>query len=438
VAVAATHGLNEATVNYLLAALVDKSIVMVSFPGGVARYALLDSVRDYVLDRLEEDGSIGAVRAAHAACFAQLAEDARAGLRGPDWRRWQLRLHGENDNLWAALGYARETQDGHAAARLGTLGWYFTLDERVSEGRRFLELARAATTDDAPVDQRVDLLATLCYLATEELDLGAALAVGERALELAAPGGASRHLGLAQLALGYALAHAGDAERSVTTAQAAVVTLEEVGDDWGAAAAALIRASAAAHAGDVATVAEMTEIVRRHADAIDYDAFGVPALLLEAWGAERRSLFEAAEETYVRAGELARSIGFGDHAAFAVAQRAGLLLARGDLPAAGELAHEALAAAEAAGAPWPAALARVQLARVGAATGDEKTAAELYREVLAWSDAQRPHEARESLFVALAGTPAAPALLGLAELAEAGGDTAAADELRVRAALALT
>ena len=61
VAVAATHGLNEATVNYLLSALVDKSIVTVSFSGDTARYDMLDSVREYVLDRLAEDGSLGAV-----------------------------------------------------------------------------------------------------------------------------------------------------------------------------------------------------------------------------------------------------------------------------------------------------------------------------------------------------------------------------------------
>ena len=82
VAVAATHGLNEATVNYLLSALVDKSIVTVSFSGDTARYDMLDSVREYVLDRLAENGSLGAVRGSHAEYFARLAEEARFGLRG--------------------------------------------------------------------------------------------------------------------------------------------------------------------------------------------------------------------------------------------------------------------------------------------------------------------------------------------------------------------
>jgi hypothetical protein len=84
------------------------------------------------------------------------------------------------------------------------------------------------------------------------------------------------------------------------------------------------------------------------------------------------------------------------------------------------------------------ALARVQLARCAAAAGDADTADQLYRDVLDWSQAQRPHQARESLFIALAGSPVTPALLGLAELAEARGDAARADELRARAGLALT
>ena len=438
VAVAATHGLNEATVNYLLSALVDKSIVTVSFSGDTARYDMLDSVREYVLDRLAENGSLGAVRGSHTGYFARLAEEALFGLRGPEWRRWQARLDRDNDNLWAALGYAREAQDSAAAARLGTLGWYFTLDERVSEGRRFLELALDATADDEPVRLRVELLATLCYLANEELDVGAALAAGERALELASTAGAAPELGLAQLALANTLAYSGDAERAEAMARAALATLEAAEDDWGVAAAALIRAGTAALGGDVATVGEMAAIVHRRAEAIAYDAFRVPALLLEGWLSERRQDPGGAAEAYRTAAELGGRIGFDDHAAFALARQASLALAGGELRGAEELARQALATAEAAGAPWPAALARVQLARCAAAAGDADTAEQLYRDVLDWSEAQRPHQARESLFIALAGSPVTPALLGLAELAEARGDAAAADELRARAGLALT
>ena len=54
VALGASRGLDEATVTYLLGVLVDKSILSVSFPAEGARYDVLDTVRDYALERLAE------------------------------------------------------------------------------------------------------------------------------------------------------------------------------------------------------------------------------------------------------------------------------------------------------------------------------------------------------------------------------------------------
>ena len=437
VAVAAPRGLNEATVAYLVAALVDKSIVSTSFSDGAARYDMLDSVREYVVEVLRESGGLAAARAAHAEYFATLAEEARIELRGPEWRRWESRLELENDNLWAALDHAREAPEPGVAIRLGTLGWHFALSGRVSEGRRFLELALAATQDDAPLDLRVELLSTLCYLAAEEGELDAAVARGELALSLASSDGTPQ-LGLAELTLALALAQAGALERADALAQAAAATLEAAGDHWGAAASSIIRATGAARAGDVATVAEMVTAIRRHSDAIAYDAFRVAGLLLEAWVAEQRGDLAAATEAYGPAVELSRRVGFDDHAAFALAGLGANALARGGLDEAEELERRAVEAAEAAHAPWVAAHACAQLGRVAAAAGDAEGAERLYREVLAWSETPRPHHARESLFVALAGSPGTAALLGLADLAEAGGDSASADELRGRAGLALS
>jgi hypothetical protein len=83
---------------------------------------------------------------------------------------------------------------------------------------------------------------------------------------------------------------------------------------------------------------------------------------------------------------------------------------------------------------WLAAHARVQLARVLAAAGDTDIPETLYRSVVEWSETPRPRQVRESLFVVLAGSPGAAALRGLARLAAARGDDAAADHLHARAA----
>ena len=163
----------------------------------------------------------------------------------------------------------------------------------------------------------------------------------------------------------------------------------------------------------------------RHADAIGFDAFRVPAMLLEAWVAERRSDRDAAAEAYQRAFALAGAAGFADHAAFALAGLGWTAFASGDLRKAEELERRALAAAEAARSPWAAAHARVRLARVLAAAGDADTAEALYRDVLEWSDKPRPHGARESLFLALAEDPGAAARAGLDDLGQPHRETAA-------------
>jgi tetratricopeptide (TPR) repeat protein len=170
-------------------------------------------------------------------------------------------------------------------------------------------------------------------------------------------------------------------------------------------------------------------------EAIGFSAFQVPARLLEAWVADRLREAEASVDAYGRALELATEAGFGDHAALALAGLGANALAAGDLRRAEELFRRSLASAEAARAPWVAAHARANLARALAGAGDTETAERLYQNVLEWSRTPRPRQARESLNIALAGSPATTALLGLADLADARGDAAAAEELRADARL---
>ncbi|MBV8989316.1 MAG: hypothetical protein JO372_12230 [Solirubrobacterales bacterium] len=436
-AVSANHGLDDATVRYLLGALVDKSIVSVSFPEEQARYDLLDTVRDYVLDRLAESGGLAAARKAHAEYFGTSSEAARAGLRGPDWLVWTKRLERENDNLWAALMYARDAPDPGVAIRLGaSLGWYFSFSQRVSEGRQFLELAAATASDDAPVQLWVDLLASVCFLATEELELDSAVRAAERALALAASVFEPCETAEARALLALALVRSGERERAGRLADEARRSAEAVGDQWGAAVASLVAAQVAVIEGDVPTAAGLAASAVRHSEAIDYLVGLLPATLLQGWVAERRGEIEAAIDVYRRVIELASQAGFTDHTAFALVRLGGVAVARQDLRQAEDLCRAALAAAVTAGSVWTAAYARVQLGRVLAAAGDADTATRLYQDALESSEGPRPHRARESLQRILAGSPATAALLGLAELAEARGDAAAADALRARAALA--
>ena len=71
----------------LLAALVDRSLLQVVDPDA-PRYRMLETLREYGIERLEEAGELDDVRTAHARHFAALAEDADPHLRRPEQLEW--------------------------------------------------------------------------------------------------------------------------------------------------------------------------------------------------------------------------------------------------------------------------------------------------------------------------------------------------------------
>jgi predicted ATPase len=425
-ALAAEEGLDEATATYLLGALVDKSIVTVSFPEDEARYYLLDTVREYALERLVESGRFENVVRAHAEYFAALADAARTELRAParSPRLACTSLAREDDNFWAALSYARDAHDAVVAARLAAgLGWYFGIAERVAEGRAFIEAA-LATADAAPLPLRIELLAYLCYLAVEEGDLVTAAEAGERGLALASESDAPWENAMLKLALAFTYDRTGSHDRAIALADDARRIFDEVGDTWGVASSAVTGALGALGRGDIERAAALTaEAVRLHAD---YDVGAIPAALVEARLAEQRGAAESAAAAYRRALERSERAGFADHAAFALTGLGSIAFANGDLDGAEEHYRRALAVANAVSHSWLVAHTRARLAQVLERRGDAEAAAMLCRAVIEWSYQPRRHDAREALFIALAGSPAEVARLAAGALEVDGREAAPA------------
>jgi predicted ATPase/class 3 adenylate cyclase len=109
-AVGAGAGIDQANVLDLLTALVEKSLVAIETSCG--RYRLLETVREYAQDRLNDSGGGDATRAQHLAFYLALAEGARPGLKGSEQATWLARLDAERENLLAAHAWCDRAESG--------------------------------------------------------------------------------------------------------------------------------------------------------------------------------------------------------------------------------------------------------------------------------------------------------------------------------------
>ena len=94
----------------LLTNLVEKSLVAVDAKGG--RYRLLDTVRQYALQRLTESDEEAATRDRHLLWYLALAERARPELLGRAQAEWQARLDAERENILEAHAWCDRTEKG--------------------------------------------------------------------------------------------------------------------------------------------------------------------------------------------------------------------------------------------------------------------------------------------------------------------------------------
>ena len=120
--VAGSEEPNGWAVRETLASLVTKSMVDASSVDGTTRFQMLETLRHFARDRLENSRDADKWRRRHAEFYASLAEEARPGLEGPDELPWRSRIHTELDNLRAAVGWAldeaRDFSDRELAVRI--------------------------------------------------------------------------------------------------------------------------------------------------------------------------------------------------------------------------------------------------------------------------------------------------------------------------------
>ena len=154
----------------LLTSLVDKSLVLAQTQRETTRYGLLETVRQYVRDRLTESGESLVVRTRHANYFLTLAEEVKPKMRGMEQVQWMGVLEEEHDNLRQALAwYAEDAQDAEAGGKglrlAAALFELWKTHGHLSEGRERLHTLLAHPTRQEPTSARAQALAEAGWLA---------------------------------------------------------------------------------------------------------------------------------------------------------------------------------------------------------------------------------------------------------------------------------
>jgi tetratricopeptide (TPR) repeat protein len=168
----------------LLGTLVEQSLVVAESPsrGYEARYGMLEPVRHYAREKLEESGEGGDILRRHAEVFLALSERAMSEF----WRRqqdeWLERLERENDNLRVAMGWALDAGETETAARFGwALYSFWWVRGYHRDGRRWIE---ATLESPLPLAMRARALVVAAIMAYAQGDYTTAEERWEEAFRL--------------------------------------------------------------------------------------------------------------------------------------------------------------------------------------------------------------------------------------------------------------
>ena len=159
-----------------LTSLVDQSLVRRAEPtDGDPRFSMLETIREFGLERLEAGGDRELVRRRHARWFLDLAVEAEPHLIAEDQREWLDRCDAEHTNLRAALRWAVDAGEADRAQRAAGALWRFWQQRgHLDEGRRWLEELLALPSGQGRTAARATALGAAGGLAWWQEDIAAA------------------------------------------------------------------------------------------------------------------------------------------------------------------------------------------------------------------------------------------------------------------------
>jgi predicted ATPase/DNA-binding CsgD family transcriptional regulator len=217
----------------LLTALVNKSLLkQEEQESGEPRFLMLETIREFARERLDESGEAAQIESEHAAYFVALTEEAEPKLVGAEQATWLDRLERDHDNLRAVLQRAHDARDGATGLRLGGALWRFWyMRGYITEGRKWLSGALEAGegTDALALARALNGLGNLSDIQGEYDE---AREAHEKALLLWQEAGEKRGVARSLNNLGNVVRLQGNYARAQDLYRRSLELYRELGSEW--------------------------------------------------------------------------------------------------------------------------------------------------------------------------------------------------------------
>lgn len=326
-----------------LSSLVDKNLVQnVDFGSAEARFGMLETIREYALERLASSGDEAATRRAHAAYCLVLAEEGNPELNPADRAAWLSRCDLEIDNFRSALDWLFLNRDLSWGLRLCiALFRFWDMREHLTEGRARLDgILRLA--GDNYSRERARVANFLGALSTTQGDFAAARSYLELSLSL----------------------------------------YRQLEDEWGIGASLNALAISQRDRGDYSSAQENFERSLTFWRSVK-DRSGTARCLHNLANVIRaRGDYPRAQAASREATSIFEELGDRSGAAWSMNQQADIARAQGAMSVAQDLYQRALSAFRACGDRWGCARSLADIGFICCESGDYKAAQNAYAEAL--------------------------------------------------------
>jgi tetratricopeptide (TPR) repeat protein len=338
---------------------------------------MLETIREYALERLALSGEEQALRRVHASYYLALVEQAEPALKGAQQAAWMERLEREHSNVRAALTWTIEANEPEMTARLCAALWRFWYARGyITEGRRWLDMALAQPQN---VDHAVRARA-LCgagLLAFSQDDYDQARMLFAESLALQRMVGDKERIAQVLTNLGLVAYWQGDYRQAVALLEEALGLFRQIQDKYGMASSLHYIGMAVLNEGDYERATPLIEKSLALFQELDHKIGIAMAMNFQGRSALFRGAYAQAAKLLEESLVLLQKLGNKSGIARSLTYLGRVALSRGDYERAMLLLEQSLTLFREVGDREGIATALEGLAGLAGAQGDAPRAARL-------------------------------------------------------------